>query len=142
MNRRWPGLVGCLMQNPAPLGMLTRNQLAAHGSPGWDAPHLARTRIHDLLGDLETEALVLAAALGSQAMGRDEPLFAIYPTAGNRTPDACCAWRASGGRVFVASSVPLPHLLEGLEARTSLFLRSGRATEYDQPIPGWHPCAN
>lgn len=142
MNRRWPGLVGCLVQAPAPMGLLAKNLLAAHGSAGWDAPHLARSRIHELLTDLEAEAVVLAGALGPHAQPRDEALFAIYPTGGNRTPDACCAWRAAGGRTFVASSVPLPFLIEGMDARTALFLRSGRASEYDDPIPGWHPSTN
>ena len=142
MNRRWPGLVGCLVQTPTPMGMLTKSLLAAHGSSGWDAPHLARSRILDLLTDLEAEAAILAAALGPHAQPRDEAVFSIYPTNGNRTPDACCAWRAAGGRTFVASSVPLPFLIDGLEARTSLFLRSGRASEYDEPIPGWHPTSD
>lgn len=126
MIRRWPALIGHLVESPPPMGMLARDVLATHGSAGWDAEHLARSRIASMLTDLEQEARTLAEALGQDAMPRSGPLFSIYPTFGNRTPDACCAWRASGGRTFVASSVPLPSLLEAHDLRMTGFDSAGR----------------
>jgi hypothetical protein len=137
LGNDWLDLVGCLTSNAAsPYGMTTLDHLLSHGSTGLDEGSRGRRQLTELAASLLKQGQSLAAAIGPQALAKEEPLIAFFPSAAGRRPHAACTWRAAGGRRFIASTLPLPELASA-DATFATSNGHVRCEELIYPPAGW-----
>lgn len=137
MTSEWDDLVGCLTsQMEAPYGLLSPDRILKDGSIGNDVEYRGRQRLKSLIQGLVDQASMLADAFDQDADQRDPVLIAFIPSRSGSRPHAVATWRAPNGLRFLASTLPMPHLVS-VDARFSTVSHARKCTECSQPPIGW-----